>query len=163
MSDVFNTDSVLEPLDLSDVRSFLSMSLTDTTEDNLLTMLITQARAIMERWLPFWLAVRQIEMREVVGPDYSVIMKGPLLSVDMVKDVEGTDITSESTLVGEILRLPYGTKGPIQVTFTTGACVPEAIQTALLMVVRNLYIDRASDPMTAEVRSLIADYIEVNI
>lgn len=164
MADIFTSDTgILEPLDLSDVRAFLSMSLKDSGEDHLLSTLISQCRAIMEMWVPFWLAVRQMKIRAVVSHDSTVHLKGPLQSIDKVEDAEGIDITDMCTLRGEVLSVPRGTCDPLVITFTTGAFVPESIQSALLIMVRNLYVDRTADPMTAEVHSIISDFLEPSI
>lgn len=164
MADIFTSDTgILEPLDITDVRAFLSMSLKDTAEDHLLSTLISQSRAIMEMWVPFWLAVRQMKIRAVVSKDSAVHLKGPLQSVDKVEDAEGIDITDMCTLRGEALSVPKGTYDPLVITFTTGAFVPESIQRALLIMVYNLYVDRTADPMTSEVHSIISDFLEPSI
>lgn len=164
MADIFTSDTgVLEPLDLSDVRAFLSMSVKDTAEDHLLSNLISQSRAILEPWVPFWLAVRQTKRVLFAFPDSTILLKGPLQSIDKVQDAHGSDITSECVLRGIVLSVPRGTLSPCTVEFTTGAYVPEPIQAALLIMVRNLYVDRTADPMTAEVHSIINDFLEPNI
>lgn len=164
MADIFTSDTgILEPLDLSDVRAFLSMSIKDDAEDHLLSTLISQSRSIMEMWVPFWLAVRQISMRAIIGRDGAVGLKGPLQSIDKVEDGDGIDITDMCTLRGERLSVPRGALDPLTITLTTGAFVPEVIQSALLIMVRNLYVNRTADPMTVEVHSIIADFLEPSI
>ena len=53
--DIFGEDNTIEPVDLTDVRSFCSMSSTDQSEDHLLSILISSARAELEQWVPFCL------------------------------------------------------------------------------------------------------------
>lgn len=160
MSDVFSTDGIIEPIDLTDVRAFLSMSPTDTSEDVLLQTLITNCRASMEQYLPFYVASRQIEVRVI--NDTVVDLRGPIEALVSVVTESGEDITDRCTLTGHILRLPR-VDGWVRVTCLTGAYVPAPVQTALLVMVRNLFVDRTSDPITPEVLHILNDLIEVNV
>lgn len=160
MSDIFSIDGIVEPIDLTDVRAFLSMSATDTSEDALLSLLISQCRARLEQYVPFFLAERDAEIGVLESPD--VCLRGPVQELTKVTTEDGTDITAECELDGHVLYLPP-VAGWVRVEYRTGAFVPPEVQTALLVMVRNLFVDRTADPMTAEVHRLMGSWIEVNI
>ena len=160
MSDIFTNDGTVEPVDLTDVRAFLSMSPTDTSEDVLLKLLISQCRARMEEYLGFFVAEQNCEVG--VNGLTMVELRGPVQNLDIVETEDGTDITNQCVLRGHTLYLPP-TDGWIRIEYRSGAFVPTSVQTALLIMVRNLFTDRTSDPMTNEVLHLIGDFVEVNV
>lgn len=160
MSDIFTNDGTVEPVDLTDVRAFLSMSPTDTSEDVLLKLLISQCRARMEEYLGFFVAEQNCEVG--VNGLTMVELRGPVQNLDIVETEDGTDITNQCVLRGHTLYLPP-TDGWIRIEYRSGAFVPTSVQTALLIMVRNLFTDRTSDPMTNEVLHLIGEFVEVNV
>lgn len=160
MSDIFSNDGIVEPIDLTDVRAFLSMSPTDTSEDVLLKLLISQCRARMEEHLGFFVAEQDCEVG-VNGLEV-VELRGPVQSLGLVETEDGTDITDKCSLKGHTLHIPP-TDGWVRIAYRSGAFVPVSVQTALLIMVRNLFTDRTSDPMTNEVLHLIGDFVEVNV
>lgn len=160
MSDVFSTDGIIEPIDLTDVRAFLSMAETDTTQDVLLSTLITNCRASMEQYLPFFVAPRPMVSLVIDTP--IVDLRGPVESLTSVTTEAGVDITASCTLEGHVLTIPP-TVGRVRVEYVTGAYVPAPVQTALLVMVRNLYVDRTADPITPEVLHILNDLVEVNV
>lgn len=166
--DIFGEDNCIEPVDLTDVRSFCSMSSTDQSEDHLLSILISSARAELEQWVPFWIAERSVILHGMAEP--RIVLRGPVIAVSEVmlktgsdSDEDGgwTDISGGCTLEGNVLTLPEGAEGPLQVEIVTGSYCPKPIQTALLMMVRNAYSDRTADPLTDEVRSLASPFMTV--
>lgn len=159
MSDIFSIDGAIEPIDLTDVRTFMGLGEYDTSEDVLLLTAITSCRAILEQHVPFWLASRTVHC-DAEGPD--VQLRGPVEDLVSVTTEDGTDITDRCTLADCTVTLPADA-GRVRIEYLTGAYVPVPIQTALLIMVRNLITDRASNPMTAEVRGLCGPHIEVNI
>lgn len=166
--DIFGEDTTIEPVDLTDVRSFCSMSSTDQSEDHLLSILISSARAELEQWVPFWIAERSVILHGMAEP--RIVLRGPIIAVSEVvlktgkdSDEDGgwTDISEQCTLEGNVLTLPEGAEGPLQVEIVTGSYCPKPIQTAILMMVRNAYSDRTADPLTDEVRSLASPFMTV--
>ena len=161
MSDIFSTDgSTVEPIDLTDVRSFLSMSTTDTSEDVLLTLLISQCRARLEQYLAFFVAEQDCEAG--VKDIRVVDLRGPVQHLTAVTTEDGEDITSLCILEGHTLTLP-DYSGWVRIEYRSGAFVPPAVQTALLVMVRNMYVDRTADPITPEVLHIVSDWMEVNV
>lgn len=167
--DIFGEDNTIEPVDLTDVRSFCSMSSTDQSEDHLLSILISSARAELEQWVPFWIAERSVILHGMAEP--RIVLRGPIIAVSEVvlktgkdSDEDGgwTDISEECTLEGNVLTLPEGAEGPLQVEIVTGSYCPKPIQTAILMMVRNAYSDRTADPMTEDVFAMISPYRRLN-
>jgi hypothetical protein len=160
MSDIFSSDGIVEPIDLTDVRAFLSMSPTDSSEDVLLKLLISQCRSRLEDYLGFFVAEQDCEVGVCGVP--VVDLRGPVQTLEAVETEDGTDITDRCELVGHTLHLP-DVDGWVRIAYRSGAFVPVAVQTALLIMVRNLFTDRTSDPMTREVFHLVGDYVEVNV
>lgn len=175
--------SVSEPIDLSDVRSYLAMDPEDVSEDPILTEAISFCRDRLESILPYYIAERDVrETRDLCSwclmPEESMELRGPVLSVDKVSAVlsDGTavDIPLEMWFVfngrltvcirdaleelGTDLR-PIG----IVCDYHAGAYVPPVVKNALLMMVRNRYERRDEDPLTEAVLTSVYPETRPNI
>lgn len=177
------TTAIAEPIDLPDVRSYLSMVPDDTSEDPLLTDAIAFCRDRLESVLPYYLAEREVTVSKELCtwgllPDVSIPLKGPVLEVERVRITfrDGSDATApaESWYVfggklhlalREALDLMEAEVAPIGVTveYRAGSHCPPVVKNALLMMVRNRYERRDEDPLTDAVMSSIYPETRPNI
>lgn len=163
--DIMGESETVEPLDLTDVKSYLALSPTDESVDGLLTQYCTFARQRIEPYLPFWLAEREATARGRLDCMGRAVIRGPVQTLRTASvretpddDWEDLDISSV-TLDGVLLDFGEDHAGwEAEVSFRTGSRLPAPVQNAMLMMVRNLYTDRTADPLTPAVASLIAPY-----
>ena len=177
------TTAIAEPIDLPDVRSYLSMVPDDTSEDPILTDAIAFCRDRLESVLPYYLAEREVTVsRELCTwgllQNISIPLKGPVLEVGRVRITfrDGTEETAPAEswyLFGGKLHLDIrmaialmeAETSPIGVTveYRAGSHCPPVVKNALLMMVRNRYERRDEDPLTDAVMSSVYSETRPNI
>lgn len=154
-----------EPLTSTEVK--LHLRVDDTTEDNLITILITAAREYCENYTGRALATQTVEAYfDTFGSDdYLELPRPPLQSVTSViyKDSAGTETTmtvntdyivDSNSNVGRIV-LPYGETwpsftaypvNPIKITYVCGYytsnSIPKSIKQAMLLLIGHWYANR---------------------
>lgn len=178
-----DSNPIAEPIDLPDVRSYLSMDSTDETVDALLTDAISFCRDRLESVLPYHLAEREMVVSQALctwclPSTMTMELKGPVLSVDDVTLAtrEGVDVEVPAscwfTFDGRLtvgLRASLSGIDPrpvpigITVRYRTGAHVPPLVKNALLMMVKNRYERRDEDPLTDAVMSSVYTETRPNI
>ena len=160
----YDSNTVVDPVDLTAVKAYLSLNLAESSEDALLSSLITQSRGILDEWLPFWMSMATIDCITDAKP--VIPLKGPvsqILGVYVFDNGFWEDITERCTLYLDGVGLPGDVHGSIKVTYSTDGSCPAPVQTAILMMVRTLYLDRNANPMTDAVMRIITPYLEVNV
>ena len=161
----YDSTIVVDPVDLTAVKAYLSLNLTVSSEDALLTSLVTQSRGILDEWLPFWTAMSTIYCIANATSD-TIVLKGPVsevLEVCVFVDGEWVDITEDCTQYLDSVTIPGDVHGRVKFVYSTDGFCPAPVQTAILMMVRTLYLDRNADPMTDAVMRIITPYLEVNV
>lgn len=160
----YDSNTVVDPVDLTAVKSYLSLNLAESSEDSLLSALVTQCSGILEKWLPFWMSMATIDCITDAKP--IITLKGPVSQILGVYHFDNgfwEDITEGCTLYLDGVGLPEDIRGSIKVTYSTEGSCPAPVQTAILMMVRTLYLDREANPMTDAVMRIITPYLEVNL
>lgn len=164
-----------EPIDLTDVRSYLAMDPDDTSEDPVLTESISFCRDRLEAVLPYHLAERPVTFSKALCgwclmPQEVIELKGPVLAVEGVSLTLPGNVTAEVPptcwdLFRDVMTVrtrdalseldlsdrPIG----ITVAYRAGAHVPPLVKNALLMMVRNRYERRDEDPLSPAVLSTV--------
>ena len=150
-----------EPLTLTEVKLYLRVD--DTTEDNLITSLITAARSLVEghTWMPLisqtWaMQFDKSELNELIWN----VNKAPLSSFSSVtyydsnNDLQTLATTEyETDIYGSPARfrlksvpVVYDRMNALQVNFVCGyanaAAVPQPIKQAMYMIIGHLYENR---------------------
>lgn len=176
--------SITEPIDLTDVRSELSLSRDDDREDDFLMSAITVCRDRLEGVLPYYLAERSVTFEDDLtmhNPSvYRHRLKGPVLAIEDVRlrlmDRTWLDVPPEAydVVAGDLwldLGRAFEPEEPtedvrpcvrvpplmaVEVTYRAGAYVPPVVKAALLRMVRIYYEDRTADPITDEVMRLVS-------
>lgn len=161
--DIMGETAVVEPLDLTDIKAYLALVPTDTSMDGLLLQCASQARERLEPYLPFWIAEREIEAEGSLDTMARGTVKGPVSAVRSasVKRATGWESVEPSGIGAEggLLLFPEDCAGlEAKVAYRAGSCLPGPVQTALLMMVRQIYTDRTSDPLTPAVAGMIGPY-----
>ena len=175
--------AITEPIDLPDLRSYLSMEPQDTSEDAFLTDAISFCRDRLEAVLPYHLAERDVSITKklcswCLMPTVDIGLKGPVLEVlDVTITLnDGTEahcpdeswyvFSDELTLnlQRSLQDVCTGTR-PVGVTvrYHAGSHMPPVVRNALLMMVRNRYERRDEDPLTDEIWSMVRPEARVNI
>jgi len=167
--------SVIEPLDLADVKSYLSIRSADTSQDAFLQEAITMCRATMEPHLPYYILTGTVKARTIIttprGHDDKVIIaiKGPIRTITSatVTPLEEASETVEASIVDEchiIVDLSAYRHQTVRfdITYTVGSAVDYGLRTALLTMVHNRYDRRYEDPYTEEVRRMVYPYMRLN-
>lgn len=151
----------LEPVTIADARAFLSLNMTDTAEDALLDMLISGARAEAETYLRRRIAQQEVRLvysaRPMIElPDVPVFIQQVILR----RGANAQDITTGSKLVDDsTLQVPLASRdGSVEVVYVCQEYCPPQVKNALLMMVRNAYTDRSADPMTDDVKRILAPH-----
>jgi uncharacterized phiE125 gp8 family phage protein len=155
-----------EPLTLSEVRLHLRLT-SDTTEDSLLSALITAARDYCEKYTGRAFAAQTLVayLDDWPSVDYIELPMPPLVSVTSVqyKNSAGTETTMTVTTqyladtdsdIGRIV-LPYGVtwpsytpypSNPISITYVAGyTTLPRQLRQAMLLVIGSMYENREND------------------
>lgn len=157
-------ETLAEPLDLADVRSYLSMDSDDTSCDPILAEALAFCRDRLESVLPYYLAEREITRSIRISRSagrFSVLLKGPVVEIIQVsvvfpgysEDVEpsGWFCFEEELSIEDVPSDAVG----VVVRYHAGAHVPPRVKNVLLMMVRNRYERRDEDPLTEAVMSAI--------
>lgn len=154
---------IIEPVTVADIRAYLSLNMQDSTEDSLLMGFASTARERAELYINRAIAPREI-VREISTPNNTGVAYLPdkvrvLVRVDYVLGDDGSDITSycRATAGGRV-SLPPMTRGTYYIRYVPEEYAPETVRTAILMMVRNLYADRAADPLTADVKAMLTPH-----
>ena len=155
----------LEPVTVADARAFLSLNIHDTEEDALLEMLIAGARAEAETYLRRRIASQEVRMRTSARPVLELPDAVLYIQSVIKRTASGEeDLTATTSLNGDsVLSIPTDHDGDLYITYTCEEYCPPQIKNALLMMVRNSYTDRSSDPMTADIKSILAPHRVVRI
>ena len=155
----------VEPLTVADVKLHLRMT-SDTTEDALISALITAAREYCERYTEraFMTQTVALYLDEWPDEDYIELPLAPLQSVTSVvyKNSAGTETTMTVTTdyivdanspTGRVV-LAYGKTwpdftaypvNPITITYKAGyTAVPKSLRQAMLLLIGNWYENRES-------------------
>lgn len=175
--------TIIEPIDLPDLRSYLSMEPDDTSEDPFLTDAISFCRDRLESALPYYIAERDVSVSKslctwALMPETMIPLKGPVLEVLRVSVVlsDGSSLTCpddswfifDGVLTLDLRKALAETDTdakPVGVTvdYHAGSHVPPVVRNALLMMVRNRYERRDEDPMTDSIQSMIYPETRINI
>ena len=155
------TTPATEPLTLNEVKLFLRVD--DTTEDDLITSLITAARGLVEghTWMPL---ISQIWAMQFDKDELNLLVwninKAPLISVSSItyydsdNNIQTLAASSyEVDIYGSPARfriktMPsvYDRMNALQLNFVCGyanaAAVPQPIKQALYMIIGHLYENR---------------------
>ncbi len=155
---------LLEPITVADVRAFLSLS-ANTDEDSLLEMLISGVRAQAETYLRRRIAMQDVAFacsyaRQIELPDVPMRI-GSVVAVGA--NGSRSDVTDETVPVGCTLLIGGAESDILQIEYTSEMYCPADVRNALLMAVRNAYVERSSDPMTDDVRQLLAPHRRLRI
>ena len=167
--------AVIEPLDLADAKSYLSIRDTDTSQDAFLTETITMVRSMAEAYLHRYVITGTVQSRIVLAiQDMSsatvIRVKGPVRAVTSVTVTPpgGTSVSvdgammDEDRVVADLSDIDMAV-ARIDITYTVGSAVEYGIRTALLTMVRNRYDRRTEDPMTDDVMRMLRPYMRINI
>lgn len=141
----FNETSVTEPVTLVEVKDFCKIDI--STDDSLLTALITSARLMCEDYTAIGF-VRHEAVAVLNNPNGGIYLPyGPLIEIIQVTDEDGNILVLDEdyTVSGNsFVRLLTPTYDNITVSYTTGyETLPNALKTALLNTVYYLYDNRA--------------------
>lgn len=166
--------NVIEPLDLADVKSFLSIRDDDTSQDPFLQSSITMCRAILERLLPEYIITGTVKASALLRPtiltERTVIyVKGPIRSIKTVTATvfggESAEVTAsildDSHIIVDLSEFTEAVR--VQVTYVVGSSIDYGLRAALLTMIRNRYDRRNEDPYTEEVRRMAYPYMRINI
>lgn len=156
---------IIEPVTVADIRAYLSMNLQDSAEDSLLMGFASTARERAEQYINRAIAPREI-VREIGTPNSGTIYLPDkvrvLIRVDYELGADNSDITSYcKASAGGRVTLPPMTRGTFFIRYVPEEYAPETVRTAILMMVRNLYADRAADPLTADVKNMLKPHRSV--
>lgn len=156
----------LEPVTIADARAFLSLNIHDTEEDALLEMLIAGARAEAETYLRRHIAQQEVRIIHSAGPAVELADTPAFIQeVEWRRGLQDSeDITALCSLTeyNELIT-PADRNGILRITYVCEEYCPPQIKNALLMMVRNAYTDRSSDPMTEDIKSILAPHRVVRI
>ena len=156
----------LEPVAVADVRAFLSLNVHDTEEDALLSMLIAGARARAETYLRRTIAPQTVTVTTGAGPVVE-LPDTPAYVQEVLLDADGatTDVTARTRVTGRYLHTPFGRmrNALLTITYTSEEYCPPDVRQALLVMVRNSYTERGSDPFTEDVRAMLAPHRTVRV
>lgn len=158
------------PMTMADVRAFCSLNPTDQSSDAFFTDAIEQIISRIEDITDLWLCTRNISVtvpacrrdiriRGRIQTLVSVTVIGPDGKLETITDKVGMCVGSNQTTI--YLRDCY--EGYVEIEFVSQATVTPALRMAILTAIRNAYVNRQADPLTAEVQSILAPYISQNI
>ena len=178
------TASIAEPIDLPDVRSYLSMVPDDTSEDPILTDAISFCRDRLESVLPYYLAEREVSVSKGLCswgllPEVDIPLRGPVLEVLRVRVVlkGGAELDASPerwwcfdgvihvNVRGAVSDSdePGASPAGVTVDYRAGSHCPPVVKNALLMMIRNRYERRDEDPLTDAIMTSIYSETRPNI
>lgn len=135
--DVIKTDitPVTEPVELDEVKTFLSIDLDTEEHDSLLTSLITTARQAVETYTGLSLVDSSVVAQFDNIYDNVELPYGPVKSLTSVVDYDGDAVTDYKTtgLFNGFVKLAYVSETPVDAAYLTGyvGAIPEALKTAI--------------------------------
>lgn len=180
------TASIAEPIDLPDVRSYLSMVPDDTSEDPILTDAISFCRDRLESVLPYYLAEREVSVSKSLCtwgllPEVDMPLKGPVLEIMRVRVVlrggieldasperwwcfqDVVHVNVRGVVMDRDPEVTETTPVGVVVDYRAGSHCPPVVKNALLMMVRNRYERRDEDPLTDAVMASVYQETRPNI
>ena len=151
---------VLEPITIADARAFLSLNLHDTEEDALLEMLISGARAQAETYLRRHIAQQEVKILLSSRVEVEVPDRILFLNEVTAKYADGDyDLLPETVIVGDnTLEIPCDRGGQLRISYMCDEFCPPEVKSALLMMVRNSYTDRSANPLTEDIKGMLAPH-----
>ena len=148
---------IMEPITVADVRAFLSLNIHDTEEDALREMLIRGARSQAETYLRRHVAQQEVKTTIQRAPRSDMWQAPDTIALLHRVTVDNEDVTDQCNIHGgDVITHPVGFT--VVIEYTCEEYCPPEITTALLMMVRNSYTDRSANPLTDEVRALLAPH-----
>ena len=163
--------NVIEPLDLEDVKSFLSIREQDTSQDAFLRDAIPMCRATLEQHLPQYILTGTVKARCLIkgSGEYIITVKGPVRTITTatLTGIGEQSETVTATIIDEEhvrITVPTHTE-PVRfdITYTVGSAIDQRVRTILLTMVHNRYDRRYEDPYTEEVRRMAYPLMRINI
>ena len=122
MALTLKTGPLVEPVSLTDVRTYLRIDASTTDEDTLLTSLITAARLTLETETACAFIAQTWEQRLDAWPDTPIVLhKSPLISLDTLEIIDEADVR---TLVPSSLYSLDATSTPARVALRNGQTWP---------------------------------------
>lgn len=150
-------DEIIEPLDITDVRMYLQIPDSDDSRENALFLqFISMARARLEPMLPFYISKQTITLTGDALAGHALVKDGVMrIESAVVLDPKGVarDLKVGPPVGGAIRFPPMA--GDYRIRIRTAMTCPPDVKMALLMMVRNLWEDRTSDPLTEEVMQAV--------
>lgn len=174
-------DTVTEPVNLTELKSYLSLIEDGRVDDAYLLSLAASARSMLEEGvLDCVIAARTFEASASADQAcLPVQLHAPLLSVDSVTyrridpdtGEEGEGTVEDYTVHRHpeypcvtIDKWPEDALGDVTVTYTSGMeRVPPAIIQAIKMMCLSLYRRDETSPLTAEVKALVSPYVRYHV
>ena len=159
----------VEPVTLADMKNYLNTEYTDD-DKNLIPSLIMSARELAENFCNRSFVASTIEYTEMLDSDeleYLYVIKLPFPDHASVDEVKINDvITTNYTKTGSVrlsVYLPGLAIGEsevctVYVKYKTAGNCPEAVKTAIMQIVKDMYENRGKDPMSANGFSLLQHY-----
>ena len=163
--------NVIEPLDLEDVKSYLSIRADDTSQDAFLQDAIPMCRATLEQHLPWYVITGTVRARCLIkgSGDIVITVKGPIRSVTsatLTAIGEDAESITASIIDEEHIQITVPAHAdPIRfdITYTVGSAIDQRVRTILLTMVHNRYDRKYEDPYTEEVRRMAYPLMRINI
>lgn len=175
------TDLTIEPLTLAEAKLYCKV--TGSTEDAVITELITTARQLVEKYLSISVAEKTIYASWIETPDELELPYGPVISVDKIYKIDSEGAEEELVLNDDfhiygdqdaVVKIQtYWSSGirserSVRVEYTAGygntntEVLPSPIKTAIRKLVVKSYGLRGDDPgsmiLDNEIKSEIAAY-----
>jgi len=145
-------DGYAEPVTLAEVKEWLAVTFMD--DDDLLTRLITQCRAALEKFCNISMVTKTIvldcDLYEETELPYGPV--NTMVIVELKTDRAAYTAQSSDTydLDGDLFkRFSVTTGGRYRLTYTTPAYAPEDLKLDLLRIIGYCYEHRGDEPMTS--------------
>ena len=164
--------NVIEPLDLADVKSYMSIREEDTSQDAFLQDAIPMCRSTLEQHLPWYVITGTVRARCIIRPvsdKVLIAVKGPIQTVTTatLTPLDGESVTVAVTVADEehitVDMSGYTDMMRFDITYTVGSAVDQRVRAILLTMIRNRYDRRYEDPYTEEVRRMAYPLMRINI
>lgn len=169
--------NVIEPLDLEDVKSYMSIREEDTTQDAFLQDAIPMCRATLEQHLPFYVITGTVRAFATFKPsqmsDKTIIkVKGPISPLTQTvtataKQMEDEAVSVTVSIIDQetvsVDLSGFDDMTRVDITYHVGSAVDQRVRAILLTMIRNRYDRRYEDPYTEEVRRMAYPLMRINI
>jgi len=166
--------NVVEPIDLPDVKSYLSIRENDTSQDAFLRDSIPMCRAILEQHLPEYMITAQVRARVLAKPialgSRTIIkVKGPVKTLiscavtpfgSETPEYAQISIIDDETIMADLSEFHENVR--IDLVYTVGSVPDPRARAALLTMIRNRYDRKYEDPYTEEVRRMVYPLMRLN-